>query len=445
MEYIISGAVILGVLILMAALRIFLESRVQKGFRLIRSGHPAEAVQYFRKLKISQKKDYIVHWGLAKAYYDMDDPDSSIDELKKISPLEADSYRAFTARAYHTLMAENLESAGRYDQAVRELIDIKNRISDTWEIDLRIAQCFFQLEDKAKTLHFLDLVLKRNPKSYEALMLTGRILFEKGSLTESRTYLEKAVRINRRDKQARAYLGLIHFKSGKIDLALDFLLRAEPPAPISRQARLTLGLIRFQKKDMEEVWNILQPLIPELEGGSSLLYKETAYHATRAAEIIGKFSEAHILWNRLYALEPEFRDVSVRWNALAQYKDNDRLKKYLFSGSGYMKFMLFDVLKKQGYLPQNFKEISDCIFDLVVLKPEEDGGQASRILIKFIRSLTERVDHVFLKSVYRTVRDLKCQKGIIYTTGPVEDLTDRRDLYLPIDVLPTDDLLKLLS
>ncbi|MEW5820139.1 MAG: tetratricopeptide repeat protein [Cyanobacteriota bacterium] len=168
-----------------------------------------EALALFEQLLNENSKDIAVLFKLAHLYTVSEEYDKAISKYKFIMEIDpeneaalaqlVDLYEEIDKIQYHKMRAELFMKEGLVNKAIGEhkkLIPLLENPEDECAIHIKIANCYYAVDDYSHSLDEYNLALDLDSDNFEIYKGMGRVYFETEDYEEAIENFEKALTLN---------------------------------------------------------------------------------------------------------------------------------------------------------------------------------------------------------------------------------------------------------
>jgi Tfp pilus assembly protein PilF len=144
--------------------------------------------------------------------------------------------------------ADNLDNAGRGDEAIALYEKARQKGGNTPHISRRLALLYEQQENFGKALDEYKQLLSKSPKDADLLNDIGYCYYNQGNWVEAEKYLRQAVAVNSKHARAWINLGMTLAQSHQTAESLEAFTKVVSPA----EAQCNLAFIFMTQKKLDE-------------------------------------------------------------------------------------------------------------------------------------------------------------------------------------------------
>ncbi len=270
---------------------------------------------------------------------ELPDPKDRIDELLMIQRAkDCESEKKFSeaasiyekildlrpnvATSYVNLALMRIEMR-EFDEAVRILEEGLKKIPESEALLSRLGHTYVLLGRAKKALDIFDLILKNNPRHFDALLASARMLDLTGQKEDAQNFYRKALEVEPENKVARKNYASNLASTKMFDQAISIFLGLKEDYPDDWEILQDLGIAFGYAGDISRS-------IENLEEAVRLHPNPVAYYNLAVGEKqVGNLEEA-VSYLKLYLENPEGEQEETIEIARAELKSlEDALKKKL--------------------------------------------------------------------------------------------------------------------
>jgi tetratricopeptide (TPR) repeat protein len=209
-----------------------------------------------------------IYYKLGLAYQNLLSEDKSFDCFSKAAAISPDNER------YRFMLAKNLYSKGKTDQAMPILLLLCSRDSMNWIYSYYLTSIYMQQGRYDESIKVYHRFLKQDTSNYIFLDKLGFASLKKGDLNQAIDFYNKSMAINNRNISALKNLAYLYSSTNRVDTAIQLLTGGIEidPADIDLYVRRAgiYYLTNNNKKALDDYLRILS------SGDSSFLYLKRA-------------------------------------------------------------------------------------------------------------------------------------------------------------------------
>ena len=401
--------------------------------------------------------------------------------IKKLTELiEKDSRDPYP----HFLLAEAYRMEGDYQFAImeyRQVLKFGRFDKMVKEVNIRLALVKMYKEKKSleEARKELLILTKLAPDNYEVFFDLGLILFNAGHLDKAADYFKHCVSLNAEQHQAFFYLGQICYKNSHWTDAKQNFLNTIKLDPQNYQAHYFLGLVLKQQGDIE--WALkefeisiksedlklksliargmcyvektqFQKAVMEFERGvkfaktGSEAELDIRYYLGLCQEKTRDVPAAIANWERIFEVNPNFRDVRQKLASYAEFRQDDSIKDFMIAGLDQFEVIARKLVAGMNLNIVDFEVISDIEIEILAA---EAGGKwrntrQSNKLIRINRT-TDVLPDAYFRTIYESMRARNITTVLIITTGEISPKAFEFANTRPIDIKGKNELAGLLK
>ena len=152
------------------------------------------------------------------------------DFLQKLKYLVTDELDTTDAYAVSNRAFEYQYDLDLYEDAIELYQRAQELDPDYYTLNYNMAECYLELSDTAKAVEALNILLEKEPKNIDGLMLIGKISFEKGDLSLAEEFFKRVLKENK-SVSALNYLAKIYIQKKDYEKALEYTRKAKDLEP----------------------------------------------------------------------------------------------------------------------------------------------------------------------------------------------------------------------
>ncbi|MCL2155296.1 MAG: tetratricopeptide repeat protein [Leptospirales bacterium] len=437
--------------LLFAAIIVFVVSnyvkpkKIEDIQKLIETGKTKLAIKKLNKLLEDDNRNPYVHFLLAEAYRIEGNHQFAIIEYRQVLKF------------------------GRFDKIIKEV-----------NVRLALAKIFKEKKSLEEARNELLVLTKLDPTNYEVFFELGVLLFNAGHLDKAAGYFKNSSSLNAQHDQSFFYLGQIYYKNGLWADAKQYFLSTIQLDPQNYQAHYFLGLVLKQQGDIE--WALkeleisiknddlkLKSLIARgmcyveqsqfqkaaMEFERAIKFAKTGsdieldirYYLALCQEKTREIQSAIANWERIFEVNPRFRDVQHKLASYAELRQDDRIKDFVIAGLPQFELIARKIVAGMNLNIAKFEVISDIEIDILAVETEgkwRGSTRQSNKIIKINRTSDTLADSYF-KIIYESMKQRNASTALIITTAEVSpkalEFTNTR----PINIMGKNELIGILK
>lgn len=284
---------------------------------------------------------------------------------------------------------------------IKKIENSQIELSD--QVLYEIASAYYNNYDFEKALSLLELANTKNPKNENAMLLLGKIYYEKEDFEKSKKIFNKLEKINQ-TAEAMNYLGLFELETNNLVKAIDYFSQAQKKDEKNPEYSYNLASAYFLNGWLDEALNFFNQAIclddTNIDYHYSLAYlyyqKKLYDKALKELNFINTLEQHHepsnVLRAMITAKRGDLPAAKTQLEKIIQYNDNDDFA-YFALGSIYKELLFPDKAKEMiqkaiELNPKSLNYLSELI-DIEIAKKnykkaEEIAGEILEINDKYV-------------------------------------------------------------
>ncbi len=261
-----------------------------------------EASLEFRNAAQIDEHSGRAHWGLARAYEGMGQPQPAFDELRRTVELDANNLDARVRLGNYYLIAyQNQKDDKLRNEAGRLVDEVLQKDPHHIEGHLLKATFLFASGKRDEALAQITTAIEINPQRIETLMALALFYRQVDAPAKAEEVYKRALAVN--DRSALAHLEYARFfvQQGRQDMAEAEFKRAVEVEPGNRDARFTLAsfyLVNKQTEQAEQAFKAIAELDRDRPDGRAVL---ADFYSS-----VGRYDEAVNLYQEIAAKSADY-------------------------------------------------------------------------------------------------------------------------------------------
>lgn len=261
----------------------------------------------------------------------------------------------------------------------------------------------------AETQKILQNYLEKYPNDIEAVAFFGLALYKLNLKEEAEKYLKIGIQFPKLRSEILFTLG--DFYSSKQDLATSYAYY------------LKASQTRECPKD---------------------IYLASLYELAQININSNKINEAVVFWDKIYTINPKYKDVAEKINTFSSLTSDERIRQYSLANqkdAASMSQKIISLLLGQFNLLES-EIIDEKTVDFLVSKSK--GSKVVLLLFRFIRS-TDKIGEIVVKEFHLKMKEKQAVKGYLFSIGVLSELARDFIALRPIDYFDRSEISKLLK
>ncbi|MFN3410858.1 MAG: restriction endonuclease [Exilispira sp.] len=253
------------------------------------------------------------------------------------------------------------------------------------------------------------------------------------------TYIEKFPN----DLEAIAYYGLTLYKLGSKDESIKFLKIAVQYPQLRAEILFTLAEYYFSRQDLNQAYAFYIKA-SQTRNCPKDIYLASLYQIAQINVNANKINEAVVFWDKIYNIDPKYKDVSEKINTFSSLTSDERIRQFSLSNqkdaTDLCKKMIANILGQYNLLET--ESIDDKTLDFLVSKSK--GSKVILLLFRFIRS-TDKIGEIVVKEFHLKMKEKQAVKGYLFSIAVLSESARDFIALRPIEYFDRSEISRLLK
>ena len=411
--------------------------------RMIGSGNIKAAFRMAKALLARNERNPNAHWYLGECYRLQGRYDLAITEYKYISNTGRFTNIA-TERKVRERLAEGYLKLGQLEESQKEYILLSKIDPQNWEYYFQIGRLFEERNYTDSALNNYKKVINFNPQHALAYMRIGIIYYRKKLLSEAKKAFMESLKHNPQNFAAHYYLGKIAKASGDTMGAISHFEKAQKDSELKQKALLETGAIYLVKGNYNHAVADLERALKLGENNTSVVIP-IRYLLGQLYESNKELTKAIEQWEKIYKINPKYRDVAEKLAMYSNIRADDSLKDFMTAAQTKFQETCINICKKLGLEVHDVSLRNQDILDVYVLETQSKwrNTKKSSSIVRFYRS-ADPIGYNEIRSLYDEMRKINAMRSICITSSKFTKSAIEFAQIRPIDLIDKDELIKLL-
>lgn len=441
-------SIILGVLVVVftiIALRSILAPRkVASLADQFKKGHYSAVIKGARRVLAKDSRNADAHYYMGLAYQAQNKEELALMEFKTVNRLGDFSGR-ISEPDFRKRIAGLFEKFNQPEEALKEYLLLVKSEPANPEHPYRAGALFEERNKTEQAMGYYRKALELDPRHSGSCFRLGRILYRAKRPAEAKKMLQNSIKFDPDNAQAQYYLGKILKDNHEYQAALTAFEKAQRDSEYKVRSIIERGGCFMNQKDFERATGELERAVKLLQSEKSneALYAHyflaTCYERTRQIEAaIGE-------WEKVYQINPKFKDVSEKLSEYQSLRADDRVKDFMTAGDQEFIEICKSVAVSTGLTVRTVKPIDEGC-DIVGVESQSKWRNAKPMpkLLRFLR-ITDVLDESSVRAVHEEMRNQNITRAVILTSSSVSNLAREFAETRPIDVYDREKLHQMLG
>ncbi|MCX8058598.1 MAG: tetratricopeptide repeat protein [Spirochaetes bacterium] len=308
----------------------------------------------------------------------------------------------------------------KYQKALKYFLTIYGLNNNNNDVLKQLAVIYHLLKDYQKADSFFQKVYSMRDKvklDKEFVKYFGINCYKLGRVMDTIKILEQYITKYPNDIEANFYLGISLYSESDYEKSKEYLKKAIVSKENRHEAMLALANIFFVQNDLKASEFLLLKILEDSDVERKI-FLEACYILGELYVKNGKIENAVLYWNKIIAINSEYKDVSIKLSKYSSLSSDNIIKE--FSLSDKQKFINISkklAIRIVGKCKINNVEIlDDETIDVVINKQVKTKNVI--ILLRIVKD-TNSVGELVVKDLYLKAKELKAPKSILITVGPL--------------------------
>ncbi len=411
--------------------------------RMLETGNIRGALRQAKNLLARNERNPNAHWYLGECYRLQNRYDLAVAEYKYIT-----NTGKFTSIATEKKVRERLAEAylklGQLEESQKEYILLSKIDPQNWEYFFQIARLFEERNYTDSALNNYKKVIGLNPQHAQAYMRMGIIYFKKQLLTEAKKAFMASLKYDPQNYAAHYYLGKIAKASGDAAAAKTHFEKAQKDPDFKQKALLETAAIHMMKGDYHHAIADLERAIKLGENNTSVVLP-IRYLLAQCYEINKDLIKAIEQWEKIYKINPKYRDVAEKLAMYSNIRADDALKDFMTASQSRFQDMCVKICEKLGLEVQDVFIKNQDVAEVYVLETQSKwrNTKKSPSIVRFYRT-ADPIGYDEIRTLYDQMRKINAMRSICVTASKFTKSAIEFAQIRPIDLIDKEELIKLL-
>jgi len=341
------------------------------------------------------------------------------------------------------LAAKNLK---KYQLAIKYFLMAAGMNSNDPEALKQIAMTYFALEqyDKADT-YFKKCYALRDSTKFEKEFIKsfGINCYFLLKYSDSEKLLNSYIQKYPGDVEALAYYGLDLYYLDKKEESIQYLKYGVQLPKTRAESFFLLGEIFFEKQDFDSALAFYLKA-SQTRNCPKELYLSSLYSIAQIYVNLNKINDAVSYWNKIYEVNPRYRDVSEKISTFSALTSDARIRQFSLANrndaTNICKKIVINTIGQSTITDIEYQD--DSMIDFLVSKSK--GSKMMVILFRFIRN-TDKIGEITVKEFYLKMKEKQASRGIIFSIGILSEAARDFIALRPIEYFDRSELSRVLQ
>lgn len=420
MPSVIAFTIIIGIaaaLMTVFLIRSYLRPRQIAGIaRLIREGKARGAIRTAKQRLAKDQRNCDLHYLLGLAYLRDSKPQLALMEFRSVNQLGVFS-DICPEREFRRQAAELYERFDYTDEALKECLLLTKLEPEDADHYYRAGQLFEARNQSDVAESYYRKTLELYDDHAGAHFNLGVLLLQRNLLADASSELETAVRLDPENLRGWFHLGRLQKGRREYVAALSAFGKAERNPQLKVRTLVERGSLYLQMGSVPKAILDLERAVRLAEDKKERVELLGRYYLAEAYEKTRRLDEAVGQWEKIYSMEPGFRDVGRKLSQYQVLRTDDRMKDYLTAGADYFEVICRAVVDGLGMKVRDVTPSPNGCQVMAVENGSKDETLARNVkLIRFLRS-SEDIPESTARGMYEDMRKLSVHRSILVASS----------------------------
>lgn len=385
---------------------------------LLRQGKAPAAIKTAKAMIAKDKRDFIAHYYLGKAYILDQKPELALMEFKIVSQNVVFETSSIRENEFRKESAQLFSQFNQIDEALNEYI-LLTKLEPTNAENFYLAGTLFETKNKSDhAIRFYQKAILLNRKHVKAHAARGMMLYKAKQYPEAKKAIKHALELSPNTFSTYYYLGKILKEEKDYAGAVNAFEKAARDSEFRQKSIIERGTCFMAANNIEKAK-------AEFERAVNITKNETNetlyahYFLAACYEQQRKIDLALVQWNMIQKKNPNFRDVPAKLNEYRDLNDNDAMKEYLTCSDAQFAEICKDLAQKAMGLSPKESSITKMGFEILATEDKDANWMNVRkqlFLLIFYREPNPLEDTV-VRAVLEKMKKRSCTRGFILTSS----------------------------
>jgi tetratricopeptide (TPR) repeat protein len=412
--------------------------------KLIESGNTKAAIRYAKSVLGRNERSPDAHWYLGECYLAEDRSDLAVVEYKYIT-----NYGKYTnlttEKKVRSRLAYTYLRLGHLDESQKEFILLSKLDPSNYENYYNIAKLFEERNYSDSALTNYKKVIAINPSHSDSHMRMGVIYVKKQQLKEAKKAFLTSLKYDPQNLACYFHLGRISKASGDISTALGHFEKAQNDPELRQRALLEIGNIYISKGDRARAIAELDRAI-KLGDENVPVVLALRHLLAQCREVNKELILAVEQWEKIYAVNPKYKDVAEKLAVYSDLRTDDKLKDFLTASQAGFQNYCTELVQSMGLAIQDVFSKNQDVVEVFALESQSKWRNAKKSpsIVKVFRSI-EPISYDEIRVLYDQMRKINALRSICITASKFSRAAVEFAQIRPIDLIDKEELTKMLQ
>ncbi len=382
---------------------------------MIKSGNYKQAVNVAKDILNRDKENIEAHYYLGDAYYNQGKNELSLIEYKRAE--QRGVYDKIDEKILRTRLGELYAYKGDLEEALKEYVLLTKKFSSEAVNYFRAGELFERKNFYQQAVKYYHDAVKIDKNYTPAIINLGVLLYKSKNNLEARKFIEAA--INREPSNAKAYfyLGMLDKQDNNFKGALKNLEKAMRDKEFKLRSLMERGIILMSQGKYEDASVELDRALRNSPAEDNVKLN-IRYVLASCYELRRNITEAIQLWEEIYAIKPNFKDVADKLSNYQDLRVDDRMKDFLTATDVDFVDICKGIIEKMGLNILEQDILSKDSIEFFCLEPDTKWrNMRKRPKIIHITRRNDPVDEAVIRNLNEKMREKNIIRGVVITSS----------------------------
>ena len=409
----------------------------------IKNENYKNAISLAKDILSRDKNNIEAHFYLAEAYYNQGKNELALIEYKIVE--KSGNYHDIEEKKLRERLGELFMKINDLDEALKEYVLLIKNYPDEYLYYYFAGQLFEKKELVTQAIKFYANSIKLNQSYIPALQNLGILLFNNKNYSEADKYLQTAVNKEPNNYKGFFYLGLIKKVENNYKVALKYFEQSIKDKELRVRSFMERGIVYMMQRRFDEAIIELDRALKSNEEEDNVKLN-IRYVLASCYEQNRNITEAISLWEEIYAIKPNFRDVSEKLSNYQELRVDDRMKDFLTATDIDFIDICKSIVNKMGLNISEMEVISNDIIEFLCLESDDKWRNVKKRpkLILISRS-NDPIEELILRKLQDKMKDKGVIRGVVITSSVYTKLAIYFAKERPIELIDKNGLQEILK
>ncbi len=369
-----------------------------------------------KKIIARDPRNSDVHYFLGLAYLADGKPELGMMELRTVNQIG--QFGQYCPEIpFRKKIAELYAKFNQTEEALKEYLVLIKREPAVSDHYFRAGELFEERRKTAKAAEYYRRAVELDPRNWEAHFRLGMILYRDKKPVEAKTSLDASIKNNPDNYAAYFYLGRLLKENHDFTAAILTFEKAQKDAAYKTKAIVERGACYMSMNSFEKAITELERAL-KVAGEAEeheVLYARyfLAICRERTRDIEGAVEQ----WEKIYARQPNFKDVADKLTQYQDLRQDDRVKDFLIANQEKFVELCRGMAASMGLAVQDIAEVPNGC-QIIGVESQSKWRNARRVpkLVRILRS-PDIVDEATVRAFHEEMKNINVTRGIIVTSS----------------------------